>query len=115
MSQDQIIILLYKIVLLTNIVAILAFVGIYTKLAPWWRNVIGRSIVSFDLLLGMAFIPSTISLFWKFNRLTSYVAAWVDIGIFTLIAGAMVWRSVQWVRIHKDSGKEESSQTTEES
>jgi len=113
MTQDQLIILLYKIVLLTNIASILAFIAIYTKLAPWWENVIGRSIVFLDVLLGMAFIPSTISLFWSFNRLTSYIAAWVDIGIFILIAGGMVWRSIRWIQIHKDSRKEESS--TEES
>lgn len=113
MSQDQIIILLFKIVLLTNIAAILAFVGIYTKFAPWWKNVIGRSIVILDLLLGAAFIPSVISLFWSLNRLTSHIIAWIDIGIFALIAGAMATRCITWVRIHK---KEKSpEETTEES
>jgi len=115
MSQDEVILLLFKIVLLTNIAAIIAFVVIYTRLAPWWKNVIGRSIVSFDILLGMAFVPSAISLFWHLNRLTSRIAAWVDIGIFALIAGAMVWRSVQWVRIHRNSSKEELPESTEES
>lgn len=101
MSQDEIIVLLFKIVLLSNLAAIFAFVMIYTALAPWWRNVIGRSIVTLDILLGMAFLPSTISLFWQFNRLTSYIAAWMDIGIFTLIAAGMTWRCVMWVRIHR--------------
>ena len=109
MSQGQVIILLYKIILLTNIAAILAFIGVYTKLAPWWENAIGRSIVALDILLGMAFIPTTISLFWRFNRLSSYIAAWADIGIFTLIAGGMIWRSFRWIQIHRDSEKEESS------
>src|SRR5882724_7856531 len=110
MSQDEIIILLFKIILLANLVTILAFVGIYTALAPWWQNEIGRSIVALDLLLGAAFIPSVISLFWHLNRLTSHVVAWVDIGIFTLIAAGMAWRCITWIRIHKNSGEEKSSE-----
>jgi uncharacterized membrane protein len=101
MSQDEVIILVFKIILLTNIASIFAFVGIYTKLAPWWRDVIGRSIVFLDVLLGAAFIPSAISLFWQLNRLTSHIVAWIDIGIFTLIAGGMISRCVTWIRIHR--------------
>ena len=109
MSQDEIITLCFKIILLTNLAAIFAFIGIYTKLAPWWKDVIGRSIVTFDILLGMAFIPSIVSLFWHINRLTSYVMAWIDVGIFTLIAATMIWRCLTWVRVHKNSENEEPS------
>ena len=54
MSQDQWLILLFKIVLIADMTAIAAFLGIYTKLAKWWRNPIGRTIAVKDILLGAA-------------------------------------------------------------
>ena len=113
MSQDEVIILLFKIVLLANIAAILAFTGIYTRFAPWWKNIIGRSIVILDLLLGAALIPSVISLFWNLNRADSHIIAWVDLGIFTLIALTMATRCITWIRIHKEEKFPEEN--TEES
>jgi hypothetical protein len=100
MSQDQLIILLFKIILLIDEAAVLTFTGIYTALAPWWKTVIGRTIMRLDILLGLALIPTTLSLFFQFSRLTSHIAAWVDIGIFILIAAELFWRSATWVRIH---------------
>ena len=110
MNQDQLIILLFKVVILADVTAIAAFLVIYSVLAPWWRNEIGRTIAIKDILLGAALTPSVLSFFLHFNRLTSYVAAWVDIGLFGLIAVVMIWRSLVWVRIHrrKKAGHDDS-------
>ena len=105
MSQEQLIILLFKITLIADEAAIVAFIVIYTLFAKWWKNIIGRSIVLLDGLLGLAFLPSIISFFFHFSRLTSRIAGWVDLGIFALIAGVMIWRSVIWIRIHRKSGE----------
>ena len=100
MSQEQLLILLFKIVLVADLAALASFVILYTKLAPWWRNPIGRTIVIKDLLLGAAFTPTVLSLFLHFNRLTSQIAGWVDLALFAGIAGVMVWRDIVWYRIH---------------
>lgn len=101
MTQEQWIIFLFRIACVSIELTVIAFIVIYTLLAPWWRNVLGRSIVTIDALLGMAFIPSVLSLFFDFNRLTSRIAAWADIVVFFAIAGVMLWRCWIWIRIHR--------------
>ena len=110
MSQDALIILLFKVVLVADLLSVFAFLVTYTALAKWWTHVIGRTIVIKDILLGAALTPSTLSLFFKFNRLTSHVSAWIDITLFGLIAVVMAWRCITWVKIHrKDEGNAEES------
>ena len=46
----------------------------------------GRTIVIKDFLLLVALIPSVLSLFVELNRLTSHVAAWLDVAAFGRIA-----------------------------
>lgn len=86
------IILLYRVVLISNVISILSFILYYSKKAPWWNNSIGRTIVAKDMLLLLASVPPVLSLFFSFNRLTSQVAAWVDLVFLGLIAPVMVWR-----------------------
>ena len=47
------------------------FVAVYGYLADWRHNPIGRTVVWLDILLALALAPSTLSLFFHFNRLTS--------------------------------------------
>lgn len=101
MKQEQWIVLAFKVALIADVAAVLAFIADYTRLAAWWSNAIGRTIVIKDFLLVLAFIPSIMSLFFRFSRLTSLVAAWFDVGIFAGIAAVMVWRIVVFERVHR--------------
>jgi len=101
MSQEQWIVLAFKIVLLGDVLAVLAFIADYTRLAKWWSNPVGRTIVIKDLLLVLAFVPSIMSLFFRFSRFSSIVAAWFDIAIFAGIAAVMLWRIAVLERIHR--------------
>jgi hypothetical protein len=102
MREAQLFILLFKIVLVADVLAILAFILDYSRLAPWYRNPIGRTIVTKDILLLVILIPGVLSLFFEFNRLTSRIAAWIDLVAFALIAPVMVWRIVVFERIHRE-------------
>jgi hypothetical protein len=102
MSQDQAILLAFKVVEVASLVTIVAFVAYYTRIAPWHKNPIGRTIVYKDLALILILMPSILSIFVNFNRLTSHIAAWFDVGSFALVPVIMVWRIVVWRRIHKD-------------
>lgn len=115
MTQDQWIIVLLKVVLIADVVAVLAFAGDYTRLAKWWTNPVGRTIVIKDLLLVLAFIPSIMSLFFKFSRLTSLAAAWFDIALFIGIAAVMVWRIIVFERIHRRGPPGSSNQIPRDS
>ncbi len=101
MSQDEAILLAFKVVEVASVVTIVAFVACYTRWAAWYRNPIGRTIVIKDLLLIIAFIPSILSLFWTFNRLTSHIAAWLDVAMIGLISPVMIWRIFVFGKIHK--------------
>lgn len=100
MSQDQVLILLFRVVLVAGVASSLAFVALYWRLTrgAMWRNEIGRSIVIFDLLVVLCLTPSLLSLFFTFNRLTSHVAAWVDVVLFGLITPTMLHRCLVWWR-----------------
>jgi hypothetical protein len=101
MTQDQILILLFKTTLIAGAASFAAFIAIYTKLAPWWRDQLGRTIVIKTALLLAAYIPSILSLFFTFNRLSSHIAAWFDVSIFALIAAVMGWRIVVWLKVYR--------------
>lgn len=106
MTQDQLIILLLRIVLLAGVVSICVFIGQYTRLAKWWRTPIGRTIVIKDILLVLVFIPTILSLFFQFNRLSSHIAAWLDVVLIGLVSPVMWWRTWVWERIHRHGGDE---------
>ena len=101
MTQEQLIVLLFKIILVADLVSLAAFIIQYSLLAKWWANAIGRTIVIKDLLLGAALTPSVLSLFLHFNRLTSRIAGWVDVALFAGIAATMAYRMIVWQRVHR--------------
>jgi hypothetical protein len=100
-SQDQVIVLAFKVVEAASLVTIAAFVICYSFWAPWWKNPIGRTIVAKDIALILVLIPSILSIFFSFSRLTSHIAAWFDLASFGAIPVIMTWRTVAWRRIHK--------------
>jgi hypothetical protein len=99
-SQDQAIILAFKIIEVASVVAIAAFIGCYSRWAAWWSNPIGRTIVLKDIALVLVLFPSILSIFFQFNRLSSHIAAWFDVGSFALVPVIMCWRIVVFRRIH---------------
>jgi hypothetical protein len=113
MSQDELLLLLFKVVLIASEAATVAFTVVYSVLAPWWANPIGRTLVQLDILLGLALVPSILSLFWHFNRLTSHIAAWVDVGLFALIALTLFARIPLWIRLHRDKAAQREDGGTE--
>jgi hypothetical protein len=102
MSQDQWITLCFKVIEVSALVTITGFVACYSWWARWYRDPVGRTIVLKDIALALVLIPSILSIFFSFNRLTSHIAAWFDVGSFALVPVIMVWRVVVFRRIHRD-------------
>lgn len=94
-------ILLLKIALIADIVSIVAFVADYTRLVPWWRNPVGRTFVVKDFFLLFVVSLTTLSVFFRFSRLTSQVAGWLQVGGLAAMAVAMLWRVVVFERIDR--------------
>lgn len=101
MSQDQWIILLLKIGCIAGFISLTGWVVIYTRLAKWWKNPIGRTLVSKTLLVAGLLVPTTLSLFFNLNRLTSHIAAWADVILIGAITPVMTWRSIIWLKVGK--------------
>ena len=101
MSQDQWIILAFKVVEIASVVTITTFTACYSRWAAWWSNPIGRTIVYEGIALILVLIPSILSIFLSFNRLTSHIAAWFDVAAFALVPAIMIWRTLVFRKIHQ--------------
>lgn len=100
MTQDQILILGFKITLIAGEVAAWLWIGVYTYLAKFWENPIGATVVRFAIYLAALYIPSILSLFFHLNRLTSLVAGWFDVALFAVVAVELLRRVPLWIRLH---------------
>jgi hypothetical protein len=102
-TQDASIVLAFKVVEVASVVTIATFVGCYTwwTKGKCWSNPIGQTIVLKDIALVLVLIPSLLSIFIDFNRLTSHIAAWFDVASFAAVPVIMVWRVIAWRKIHK--------------
>jgi hypothetical protein len=109
-SQDQALILAFKVVEVASVVTIVAFVACYSRWARWWANTIGRTIVYKDIALILVLLPSILSIFIDFSRFTSRIAGWFDLCAFALVPVIMTWRIVVFRKIHRD-GKDTQRET----
>lgn len=108
MTQAQWAVLLLKIFLISGFCSLTAWVAVYTKLAHWWADPIGRTLVAKTCLIALLFVPATLSLFFTVPPL---VIAWVDTVLIGLVTPVMVWRTVVWLRISR-FGKDREGPST---
>jgi hypothetical protein len=94
-------ILVLKIGLITGFVSLTGWIAVYTWLAPWWRNPVGRTLVTKTALIAALFVPSILSLFFNLNRLDSVIVGWIDAGLIWLVTPVMIWRSAVWIKLHR--------------
>ena len=104
MSQEGLILLAFKVAAIGGMASMIAFTVQYTLLAPWWRDQIGRTIVIEGLLVIGLLAVSVLSLFFRFNRLTSEIAAWVDVVLIGAVTPVMAWRMAVFQKIHRSRG-----------
>jgi hypothetical protein len=112
-TQDQAVVLCFKIVEIASVVTIGAFVACYSLWAKWRSNAIGRTIVYKDIAIILVLLPSILSIFVGFSRLTSHIAAWFDIGSFALVPAIMCWRIAVFWKIHKAAKQPEAPTESE--
>lgn len=114
MTQDDLIILLLKIGLITGAVSLVGWVVVYSWLTKGaaWRNPIGQTLIAKTLLIAGLFVPQILSLFFNLNRLDSRISAWADVVLICAVTPVMIWRSAVWVRLsRRGAGKGASGRT----
>ena len=101
MTQAQWLVLAFKTVTIAGFCSLVTWIVVYTRVARWWRNPIGQTLVAKSVLIAALLVPTILSLFFHLNRATSYAAGWADVVLIGLITPVMIWRAVVWVRIHR--------------
>ena len=101
MTQDQVIILLFKIFLIAGACSIACWVAVYTHLQRWWADQIGITLVVKSLLLLGLLLISILSLFFHLSIRSSRVAGWGDLALIFLVTPVMLWRTWVWLRRSK--------------
>lgn len=101
MTQTLLLTLALKIGLISGFASLTAWIALYTALAKWWRNPIGRTLVAKTVLIALLFIPTSLSLFFDLSRLDSYIAGWTDASLIGLVTPVMLWRCLVWWRLDK--------------
>lgn len=96
MNQVQLIILLLRIGLISGVAAITAWIAVYSRLAYWWRNSVGRTMVIEAVLVAVLFVPQLLSLF---SRIDPLVVEWTDVALIGLMTPAFAWRTVVFLRM----------------
>ncbi len=101
MTQMQLIVLFLKIDLICGFASLTGWIVLYSLLAKWWRNPVGRTLVAKTALVAAMFVPSILASFFRLSRHDSLIAGWVDVTLIGLVSPVMWWRSVVWVKLHR--------------
>jgi hypothetical protein len=88
-----------KIACICGFVSLTGWIVLYTKMAPWWQNPIGRTLVAKTMLVAGLLVPATLSLF--FPHLNGTFVSWADFSLIALITPVMIWRSVVWIKLYR--------------
>jgi hypothetical protein len=77
------------------------FVIGYSLRAPWWRYQVGRAVVSLDLALGLALLPSFLRLAFHFSAADQFYDWYATLSLF-LVAAVTLWRlyTIVYVQTH---------------
>lgn len=102
MTQAQWLILAFKAVTIAGFCSLTGWIIVYTRVAHWWRNPIGQTLVAKTVVIALLLIPSILSLFFNFTTVHSEIAGWVDVVLIGLITPIMIWRSAVWMQLHRD-------------
>lgn len=101
MTQADWLVLAFKVALIAGFVSLTAWIVLYSLLAAWWRNPVGRTLVAKTSLIAALFVPTSLSLFFNLSRLDSYITGWIDAALIGLVTPVMLWRCRVWVRLHR--------------
>lgn len=88
-----------KVAVISGLCSLVLWMIVYTVLAPWWRNIIGRTLIAKSLLVAGLLIPAGLTLY--FPDLNRTVITWVDLILIGLITPIMIWRTVVWLKLYK--------------
>jgi ABC-type branched-subunit amino acid transport system permease subunit len=94
-TQAQLIADATQDVVLAAFIASLAFIAVYTVMAPWWRSPIGRALIMLDASLALTLAPSSLHQVTGITITASLGFAWYYLVSLTMVAASTIWRT--WI------------------
>lgn len=76
------------------------FVAVYTMMAPWWRNPLGRTMVALDGAIVLTLGPHMLRLWFGVSEMSAGYA-YFELCAFLVVPLAISWRIWVLVRIHR--------------
>lgn len=99
MSGVQGLVLYARIVEISALVTGVLFVLQYTWYSPWWRDVVGRTMVAEAVAVFLSVAPGTIENFLNLTYAERVDLEWVNVSFVALIPVIYVWRMFVWQRL----------------
>jgi hypothetical protein len=97
-KPDPLLLLCGQIVLVSGFFSVIAWIAVYTKFAPWWRNSVGRALVTAKLLIAALFALSILSAVF---HLMGLFIEWLNVVLIGAMTPVMLWRIAVWMQLHK--------------
>lgn len=101
MTQLALITLLFKIFLVTGFLSLAGWVVLYTFLAPWFRDPVGRTLVAKTSLIAGTFLVAGLGEFFPWFRTHPLTLGWIDVALIGAVTPVMAWRSAVWIKLHR--------------
>ena len=101
MTQEALLTLLLKAALISGFASLAGWVVLYTVLAPWYKDPIGRTLVAKTSLVACTFLVIALGAFFPWFGEHPLVTGWIDFALIGGVTPVMWWRSAVWVRLHR--------------
>jgi hypothetical protein len=92
------IVLCGKIVLVSGFCSIVTWIAVYSRLAAWWRNPVGRALVTAKLLVAALF---ALSILGSVFHLTGLFIEWLTVVLIGAMTPVMLWRTAVWLHLNR--------------
>jgi hypothetical protein len=86
-----------------------AFIVLYSVVAPWWRSPLGRNVVALDASISMTLLPSVVHHFFGVSAALDPVFTWFTVISFGLVPCVIAWRA--WILLRIQLGRHDSDDT----
>lgn len=75
--------------------AAVAFIVLYSVIAPWWRSPLGRNVVALDASISLTLLPGVVHHFFGVSTALDPYFAWFTVLAFGAVPLVIAWRA--WI------------------
>lgn len=75
--------------------AAVAFIILYSAIAPWWRSPLGRNVVALDASISLTLLPSVIHHTFGVSTALDPIFTWFTVAAFAAVPLVIAWRA--WI------------------